>query len=74
LAVFAAQGAATEENSTAAAAACQSGFFPLVEHSFGHQSGIRATTEAGFTGGSVHTTLPWTQIAVYITHKMNPLA
>ena len=70
LAVFAAQGAAAKENGAAAAAACQGRLFPSVDHGLGHQGRIRAAAEAHLPGSSVHPTLPGTQLAVYITHKI----
>ena len=60
LTIFAAQRTASKENGAAAAASRQSGFFPLVEHGLGHQSGIRTAAEAPLTGGSVHAAAPGT--------------
>ena len=53
LAIFAAQGAAAEEDGTAAAGAGQRRFFPFVEHGLCHHRACRAAAETNFAGTSV---------------------
>ena len=56
LAVGAFQGAAAEENSAAAACACQSRLFPLMKHRLGHQDLVTAAAKPGLTAASVNAT------------------
>ena len=58
LAVPAAQGAATEKDGTAAAAARQHRLLPFVKHGFGNQRRIRAAAEAKLPRRPVHAALP----------------
>ena len=52
----------------------QNRLFPLVEHGFRHQGGIRAAAIASLPGSSVHAAFPGTEFAVNITHKLHLLA
>ena len=60
LAVAAPQGAATEKDGTAAAAARQHRLLPFVKHGFGNQRRIRASAEAKLPRRPVHAALPGT--------------
>lgn len=73
LAVFAAQGAAAEEQGAAAPGTGQNRLFPHVAHGFGHQGGIRAAAEAGFAGGSVYAAFSGAQAAVGVVHENTSL-
>ena len=58
LAVAAPQGAATEKNGTAAAAARQHRLLPFVKHGFGYQRRVRAAAEAKLPRRPVHAAFP----------------
>lgn len=73
LAVFAAQGAAAEEQGAAAPGAGQNRLLPHMAHGFGHQGGSRAAAEAGFAGGSVDAAFSGAQAAVGVVHENTSL-
>ncbi len=64
LTVFAAQGAATEEDRTAAPVSGESRFLPLVEHGLGNQRRGRAAAEAQLPVFPIGAALPGAEGAV----------
>ena len=68
LAIFAAKGAAAEENRAAAAVPRQGRFFPFVEHGFGYQCRRRAAAITQFSRSAVCAAHPGTEGAVFVVH------